>query len=195
MSFSEIQEQTLDNPASLSRYLQTLRAKNYIHKNLNQNYVAIEKFIAPNNMGMMSKNSVHANDISSIWSNHFYQKNIDEKVKAFEDSQLNNEEKSFFEKNLKEFAGNIKEKGYMCYRVVEQHIIRFGFPIHYKGHVIATIGVGTFINQVSEENVEKVQVKQELMDKGKEIKVLKNRLPFAWSNLYTYQLLHATLIY
>lgn len=195
MSFNEIQHITQDNPASLSRYLQTLMAKDYLYKNNTQKYAlgvkminvsdtkslwprlknlclpimkrihsefgtsvlllaytgdtynAIEKVIAENNLGMMAKGSVRANGLEHIWSSLYYNPSLDmiHEIKMRDLEQLHHDPVLL--------AEYVTKQGHMMYSDPGHNILRVGFPVRYNGHVIASIGVGSFIPMFDEAKV------------------------------------------
>lgn len=198
LSFNEIQDKTGDNPASLSRYLHTLIAKNYIHKThcqkytlghklmelsdtkglwpsintmikplmtqINQDYnvtvlllayatnsyIAIDKVIAPDNIGMMSQKSVGKNTIDSLWTNKFYRKNLNLEHEMIMDG-IDTLADSY--KSLITFVG---QNDYMENSSLESHIIRLGLPIRHNDYVIATLGIGSYLTQLNDSDKEAI---------------------------------------
>ncbi len=209
LSFNDLQTLTEDNPASLSRYLHTLIAKNYIHKNRNQKYelgikllgisdnrsladrlkssllplmhrinqeydittllllyvkdqyMAIEKVIAKENLGMMARNSVYGNTVHSLWSNCYYQPDAAEQLDALYESSLEHVSDGFTKAMMQEIIRGIKENGYMTLQLDHKKIDRYGFPIRLNGHVVATLGVGTFQGLISDTDM--TRLKKEIM--------------------------------
>lgn len=118
------------------------------------NFVAIDKVIALNNLGMMEKDSVCPNDIYTIWTNLFYTNLNDCSIGEFIQSKRNpiREASQYFDPEY--LMNQVAENGYVSNLSNNNEIFRIGIPIRYQNQVIATIGIGTFINQVTKETID-----------------------------------------
>ena len=112
-------------------------------------YMAIDKVIALDNLGMMEKNSVGQNDFTSIWTNLFYQDLKGHSLDSFFRANTNSEHPHPNYLMTRELFAETVKNGYLTYLSNHNEIYRLGIPIRYQGQVIATIGIGTFVNQLN----------------------------------------------
>jgi hypothetical protein len=108
-------------------------------------YIVIEKKTAIDNLAMMEKNTVSENQIYSIWSSDYYSCKKEEdlnslitKYKAFKNDL-----------NIYDLWHQTQTQDYMFFHSKPQDILRYGFPILSKQQVIASLGFGSFANQLS----------------------------------------------
>lgn len=123
-----------------------------------ETYVVIEKKTAIDNLAMMEKNTVNNNHIYSIWSNLYYTCN------NLSDLNQNIEKYKEYKNNLdiQDLWKQSQTQGYISLLTLPQEIFRLAFPIYSHKKVIATLGFGTFANQLSE-NQQKDLINSALM--------------------------------
>lgn len=114
-------------------------------------YVAIDKVIALDNLGMMEKHSICPNDYTSIWSNLYYQSSPNMSPSDLVSKHaLGNEDDVNIQRSIK-LTDLANTKGYITHSSKKHEIYRIGIPIYYQNQVIASLGIGTFINILSKE--------------------------------------------
>lgn len=112
-------------------------------------FKAIDKYVAKDNLGMMQKNTVLNNNITTIWSNHLYASNILDTYIEEYNSNLSKEYDDYSIADVKNLIHHVQGYDYMETHFDAKKISRYGFPIRYHNQVIATLGIGTFYERLT----------------------------------------------
>jgi len=119
------------------------------------NYIsAIEKVLAPDNLGMMAKNTVISESLTTIWSSRYFnQVEFAEYIEMFAEDTVPVNAIIKTKEEAKKLFEYIQFNGFMAHQEYEKQLNRFAFPITYYNQVIATIGIGTFRQAIDESHV------------------------------------------
>lgn len=119
-------------------------------------FVAIDKVIALDNLGMMEKHKVGVNNFSSIWSNLYYHYTTDTNSADFVNKHIVDDGTQVDIERSLSLTNIVHAQGYLTYFSNNNEIYRIGIPIYYQNQVIASLGIGTMVNQLPKDKTDEL---------------------------------------